>query len=209
MLTEGIGIKPPQHVRVFMTLNELVVMQQEAIKRADHRAYRSRRDQWGAGIKTGINLPHIGDLSRDLRPIFAGCLGEYAVKSHLENRFHGRVEHDMRLLKYGDFGIDLSCFGLKMQVKTRQNEKPINLVRRTNNRGTVSTIPAHAFCFCEWQGSANVYLVGWCWSETVKSKPLVSSVGSWKNAEIPDSDLMPMCRLKDELEAWQEARQWR
>lgn len=209
MITEGIGQKAPQQVCVKMTLNEQIVVRDLAIQRAEHRGYKVRRDQWGQGLKSSMMIPSLGELPQDLRPIYVGSLGEYAVQRHLEARFPGRLPIDWRLTKYGDFGIDLQCFGLTMQIKTRQDTNPLNRFRRTNRRGLVSTIPSHVTCFCEWNLASNIYIIGWCWRETILAKPLVDGVGDWKNAELADCELLPMCRLKDELEAWQEARKWR
>lgn len=208
MITEGIGQKSPQQIQISMTLHEQLVTFETAKQRAEHRGYRVRRDQWGQGLKSSLTIPGIGELSRDLRPIYSGSLGEYAVYRYLECRFPGKIEIDWRLTRYGDFGIDLQSFGLKMQVKTRQDTNPINRYRRTNKRGATLPIPSHVCCFCEWNLTSQVYLVGWCWRETIERKPLVNGVGDWKNAELHDTELLPMCRLRDELETWRAARQW-
>lgn len=208
MITEGVGMKPPAQIQVKMTANDLYVLRQEAIKRSAYRGYKAREDAWGRGIKSTVVHPGIGELTREVRPIFAGCLGEYAVQSYVEARFPGRCPMDLRMHRCGDYGIDLQCFGVRMQVKTRQRSEHRNLVRRTNRRGSSMKIASHVFCFCEWTGMAQVYILGWCWRDAVLAKPLVPSVGEWLNAEIPDAELLPMSRLRDELEAWQEARKW-
>lgn len=61
----------------------------------------------------------------------------------------------------------------------------------------------------EWNLQSHVYILGWCWADFVKTKPLVASVGTWKNADVLDDELLPMSRLSDEIEAWKEARRCR
>lgn len=208
MLAEGIGIKPPQKLQVRVTEQELRMVLLESERRAEFRGYRAKSDQWSNGLKPDLTVAGLGPIPRDVRPIFVGYLGEYAVSRWLSARISGKVHVDTRLRKAGDFGIDLAKFGLTMQIKTRQSLEPVSLVKRTSRAGGVLSIPSHAHCFCEWTGGSTIYLCGWIWSKDIASMPLVQSpVGAWMNAEVHDTQLLPMSSLVAELEAWRSA--WR
>lgn len=206
MLVEGVGVVAPQKVSFVLTEAELFALFGCAKDRARHRDYGSRDDKWGRGIKGGLTVGGIGELSQQERPIFIGLLGEYATQQYIDRRFPtAKCVVDTSLLESGDFGVDLQAFGLKMQIKTRQGSSGANLVRRTNNRGKELPIKPHAFVFAEWNGGLTVYLVGWTWARAVREKDLVESVGEWKNASITDSELLPMSRLAHQLNARRHA----
>lgn len=210
MITEGIGKNAPQPVPVVMTNDELRCIYTIACQRAEHRAYKSRGDAWGQGIKSGMELPGVGTLDSATRPIYVGTCGEYAVQRYVDGRFplgHG-CKVDSSLTVQGDFGIDLTAYGCKMQVKTRQDSGGLTLFKRANGEGRRLSVPSHACVFCEWTAEplSTTYLLGWQWSSWIVDRPLVRSQrGDWFNAEIHDADLLPMSRLRDILDAWRLA----
>lgn len=211
MIVEGVGPKAPMQIQVRLTRNELIAVKDIAIERAAFRQYRGRCDTWGRGIKDEIEIAGVGTLPRDVRPIFAGTLGEYAVKSWLQSRVSGTVELDLSLKQTGDYGVDLQAYGLTMQVKTRQNMERVNLIRHTTERGYRLTWPWVAACFCEWtSGGSVVYLVGWQWKSAIEQMPLeIGVAGGWLNVEVRDESLLPFARLAHELDTWRYARQCR
>lgn len=207
MNTEGVGITAPRLVPVVLTMAELSCLYKSAYERAEHRGYKARADKWGQGIKGVIEINGIGILTKDVRPIFVGLLGEYGVQRYVQQRFRGQALVDLRLLKHGDFGIDLTAYGMKIQVKTRQSHVKHTLYKRANRNGYRFSIPSQTCVFCEWNGGSTVNLLGWQWSKEIESMPLVQSdYGDWWNAVVDDSQLLPMCRMRDELEAWREVQ---
>ena len=202
MNAEGIGITSPSPVKFVMSEPDMQLLHTESLKRAEYRGYRARQGTWEQGLLGDSYVDGIGTLRKDVRPIFAGLLGEYATALLVNRRFPGAAKVDLRLRKGGDFGIDLQVFGLTLQVKTRQNSESHNLVKRINERGALLRIPARGCVFCEWTGGQIVSVLGWCWTKDIEWRETEqSSLGSWRNIVVRDCDLLPARRLIDDLSA--------
>lgn len=205
MITEGIGQHAPMKVRVplgYQATRQCFLLAQE---RSQHRGY-SGGNAWQQGIKqSDREIPGYGVLQRAEVPIFVGIMGEYAAQQYLLSRIPGNVGFDTTLNDTGDFGVDLKAFGLTMQVKTRQRDSGENLVK--DNRYAKA---ASACVFAEWTGEpvASVFLLGWLWTAEVVNRDTVPGARDWNNFAVPDSELLPMSRLGDELEAWKARATW-
>lgn len=210
MIVEGVGSKAPQQIQVKLSRHEMLTVLDVAKQRAEFRQYKARADLWGQGIKDGIEVDGLGIIERDVRPIFCGTLGEYAIQRWLTSRLAGCVELDTELRQHGDYGVDLKAYGLSMQVKTRQNNERVSLIRHTTENGRRIPCPWYAACFCEWTGGSVIYLVGWQWRSFIeKIVPTYGRAGGWMNVEVLDEQTLPMQRLASELETWRYAHQCR
>lgn len=205
MIVEGIGKKAPTPVGIQIMNHEMLAILEESKRQAEYREYR-KGGAWAQGIKGDLVLPGVGLLTRDVRPIFCGRLGEYGVVRYVNGRLDDEaVSLDFVLRKRGDGDIDLKAFGLTIQVKTREGERRDSLVRRIDERGRTLRLTAQAFVFCEWGGSDYVQLLGWSWmKDFAGQQPIPSPVGRWQNIAVEDADLSPMRSLVDNLSARRE-----
>lgn len=198
MWIEGEGKRPPVPVRIRMSGGDMRVLLLEAQKRARHRGYESKATTWENGICDSIEIDGVGRLTKAVRPIFAGLIGECGVSRAVGGSI------DFLLLDGGDDGRDLVIHGLGIQVKLCQKSCGANLVRCRNERGYSKPITARVHVFCEWDKSdvRTVGVRGWVWSKDMVALPEVkSAVGSWWNFDVPNEMLLPVSQLKDELEA--------
>lgn len=207
MITEGVGQHAPAKKLERIQHHAMRQCFEAAKDRASHRNYANGGSFWKCGIKQGSReIGGYGTLAQDAMPIFVGLLGEYASWQYLASRVPGVVGIDTKLNDGGDYGVDLKAFGLTMQVKTRQRDSGENLVR--DNRFASA---ARACIFAEWTGEpvSSVNLLGWMWTDKVIARETVPGIKDWNNFRVEDLELLPMCRLVDELEAWKAAQSWR
>lgn len=199
-MIEGRGSIAPKPVRIVLTDHDLLAVIQ-SVKELNR--YSTRTDDWGKGL--------IGDAPSALRekvslthqevPIVAGKLGEYALWSLATRRF-GDVfpPVDFGRRARGDGGIDLKMFGIELQVKTRVTSSQ-NLVKAFDERGVEIPLTGHAHVFCSWDRQWFLNVLGWIRNKELSRMPVESSRrGSWKNFVMADSQLLPLCRLWNELD---------
>lgn len=202
MMVEGVGKRAPAIVRVVMPSGAMRLLLSEAKRRAEFRGYRKQNSAWKAGLLPPVVLPNIGSVSQDVRPIFAGILGEEACIASLSKHLGKDFPADTDLRPGGDGGVDFAYCGLTLQIKTTQSIVGGNLVRVRNWRGSLVPFAAHACVFCEWTGLAAVGIRGWCWWRDVKSLPQVKARrGNHMNIEIPSNELRPWRSLCMEYQA--------
>jgi hypothetical protein len=197
MWTEGVGRKPPAPVVVRLESSDVRILVENARERARLRKYAGN-DPWKRGI-IQKPLDVFGEIvAPDVRPIVVGDFGEWAAAKYLGGTI------DLVLRKSGDGGTDLVIHGFPMQIKLTQRRDGLNLVRVSDHRGRKVEFTARVHVFCDWDESQpdRVRLRGWMWTDDLRPlRVSTSRFGKWRNVS-PDADLLlPMARLKDELEA--------
>lgn len=199
---EGQGKVPPAPVGVELTRGDFTSVY-EVARRLSPK-YRTRSDSWGQGLRSGIVVPGVGRLSQAERPVFAGKLAEFAVRSLAARRFPGFVSDiDTALRPYGDGGVDLTVAGLALQLKLRQSHKAVNLIKRVGTDGRLVRLGGEAAVFCRWiPGESAVSVLGWMPNRSLLAyTPTPSERGPWLNIVAPDCDLLPLSRLWAEAES--------
>lgn len=203
---EGRGHLAPAPLEVTLSRSEMLTIYGIAL---ELDRYASRSDTWGKGLRNGVTIEGIGALTSTQRAIFAGKIGEYAVRELARRRksISRRVPPiDTSVRVAGDGGVDLQILGLSLQVKTRQRAGVGNLVKREAECGRTIPLMGDAHCFCEWVPPAfAVRVLGWAWNANLEGLPTVPAiVGSHRNIEVPGRTLLPMFRLWAELESRKE-----
>lgn len=194
MIEEGRGKVAPRRVSVPLSRADLLVCADIAKARAQYRQYSSG-GAWQRGLLDATAIEGVGMLTREQMSVFVGSVGEYAVSASLAKTI-GECGIDCELRKQGDFGVDLKPFGMSIQIKTRRRQKDHSLVRVGTNRAIVA-------CFAEWTGGDVVDVLGWEWTPAIEQMQReVSAFGEWVNIVVYDADLLPMSRLRSELETW-------
>lgn len=207
MLTEGKGHVAPASVSFKVSRSAFRLLLSEAEKRDSFRSYKKRNDAWGQGLKDSIEVPGVGMVSKSVRSILCGMLGEYAVSETINRRFGRKeCELDFTLQTQGDGGKDLTACGRSIQVKTRQRksrESLVDRVRYKKNRKRIIAADSSLYIFCQWDPAKNPYqveILGWVFRETLKTMPFKKSRrGDWFNTVVSDSVLEPFNRLIIEL----------
>lgn len=196
---EGKGSQPPGDVILKLTGPDMTLLLREANRRAEHRAYAQRNDQWGRGLMEATVIPNVGTISAAARPAFVGLCGEWAVQYLVNKRCGTNARLDLALLPGGDGGIDLEFFGLKTQVKTRGKDYGTFLVKHKTAAGRVVQHTADAFVFATFLGQS-VHMHGYVPRDIVLAADVsMARVGSHLNYELQPEDLLPMTRLFDEI----------
>lgn len=207
MIVEGRGkVAPSPHVVTFSGGHEIRTAVAEAKRRNEGRRYGQRQDTWGRGLTGSVTIPNVATVGADEAPIVAGFIGEIAV-AYLINR-HAKATictPNFDVLPRGDGCIDLHPRGLGIDVKTRLRDYGKFLVRATDDYGNRCSWNCDAFVFAGWGKHLSCTVYGWQRSKFLRDLPLAPALkGNHQNVELQPEDLLPMCRLFDEL----EARRW-
>lgn len=200
VLIEGRGHVPPQPVVRECSHHQMLCLWDAARERADAKRYRNKSTAWERGILDEVVIEGLGKVTRDVRPILAGMMGEWATADYINDVYPNAATVNLELIQYGDYGVDLQPFGLKLDCKTRQREHGENLIQRVNEKGREEQLRANAFVFCEWLGYPRVRLLGFIWTKDVHQRgyPLVDGRGGqWKNNVIPPEHLESMQQLRE------------
>lgn len=201
MIVEGVGKQKPSSSLVVLSRDDLRILKVHAEDQARHRGYQDRSDMWGNGIASAIVDPVVGELSRAVRPIYCGLLGEAALGRLIERRTGVAARSDLTL-HGGDKGVDLTAAGLTIQVKTRQTFVERSLVRVGYiGNARVLKSPCRVYAFCHWAGGHRVYVLGWIWQVDMYGMSVVDGAGNWENVLVKDEDLLPVSRLMSEIKA--------
>jgi hypothetical protein len=206
MMTEGVGDVAPRPVKIVLPDYALQALLVEAASRAEYRQYRKQKDEWSQGLQGDVVIHNVGALRRDVRPIFVGMIGEYAVCEFINSREpSARVSVDLLQKVRGDFGVDVAAFGIQMQVKTRQTAEHGNLIRIIDEHGNRKSLNAKAFVFCQWSGDKVCELLGWAWTKDIRDlRPQDAVRGKHQNIVVADWRLICMDRLAEMLKAKKE-----
>lgn len=182
---EGDGQRPPGAVCRELPPGMRHLLRQKADERTTYRAYARRPDQWGRGF--------------DSDAVYLGLVGEWAVCAYLG------LPHETPLLPAGDGGQDIEAHGLRIQVKTRRRVNGENLIRRVDERRSMRPLPSDIYVFVQHdpvRDQSGVRLIGWEWRKGIRKgsgRLQRSRRARHFNLVIADQDLLPMCRLRDEL----------
>lgn len=202
---EGRGHLAPAKLSVLLAPEEMLALYRIALHL---NRYENRSDKWGRGICDSLTIDGVGELNPRQRAIFAGKIGEHAVRELARRRPFGSLVPaiDIGTRVNGDGGVDLDILGMRLQIKTRQRAGGSNLIKRIDEGGNVLSLFGEAHVFCEWVPPApRVFIVGWLWNRDIVGMPIVPSpVGKWKNIEVPGAALLPLFRLWAELESRRE-----
>lgn len=194
MMTEGVGEIAPAAWKVVLDDHSLQVLKLEAELRAEYRGYQKRDSEWARGLQGDVVIHGVGSLRREVRPIFVGLIGEYACCSLINRKVPSAgVSVDLLRKKRGDYGIDITAFGMHMQVKTRQTAEHGNLIRVVDEYGNRQRLSARAFLFCEWSGDKTCSVLGWQWTKYIKELPIQDAVGGRKHKNVCVADWRLLC----------------
>ncbi len=203
MICEGKGNVAPAPVVVHLEPSELRIIKDRAVQQAIERDYSRRSDAWGQGLASGMRFRNSMDLRPEETAPFVGMVGEYALCVFL-NRNLGRevASFDDTPRQHGDGGVDVSCLGLSIQVKTRTNPDYPSLVKRAESSGRLVPLVGDIYVFALYRRELQeeLKLLGFVWVDMLKPLRLYPArKGSHFNIEIPDTILLPMSRLVSEL----------
>lgn len=197
---EGQGVVAPARVKVTVDDAALRLLNEEAERRANWRGYAGRSDAWGRGFLQGKPVGGIGRVHSSVLPILCGLVGEWAACDYLNRRVGWKeFATDLALRRGGDGGIDLagkrSC--IRIQVKLRQRDKSVSLVRKTRSNGSEVPQNAYVYIFTEWRYGNTCDLLGFVMQDDLlKRSPVEQShVDTHTNYVVPDEMLQPMSRL--------------
>lgn len=206
MITEGKGRHAPAAPPITMDDATMRLLKRESDERTKYREYGNTLDTWRNGLCKDVLISGVGMLRSDVRAIFCGFMGEQALCTYLNRRLReGKCFVDFDKRAAGDAGIDVAAYGHRLQVKTRQQDKYGNLVRRITDRGRTLHFTADSFVFCQWDGSKTVRLLGWIRTRDLLLLPVVPAiVGNHQNIAIPDDQLECMNSLADNISARKE-----
>lgn len=186
MFSEGVGLHSPKAVTVLIRdKNALIAIGKMAEMLSSTKGY---------------------NLENALR----GLIGEAAVAQYLYEE--AAVLQGMtigQVLPKGDGGIDLSAYGITLQIKTVRPGGDL-LVKRFASWSGLLGLNANAYVFCElgstipnlagWQ---SVDLLGFVWKDQLIAKAHYrkSQRFDWMNLEIERDELLPINRLAVYLDA--------
>jgi hypothetical protein len=155
---EGLGTVAPRPYRVALSKGEIDYAASIAERRNEHRGYSSYASRWKRGVCAN--------------PALIGTVGEMALQKHLMSR-GVKCRFVDESLNDGDGGVDGFWCGKTYQVKTTQQFQPRELlVRRVKHDGTIESLKADRYVFCQWQpGSTEAFIFGWCGRDVVLQSP--------------------------------------
>lgn len=209
MITEGKGRHAPSPETRILSKADAMLCMNAAMRISQFRNYRQSRNSWKRGLMGEfVTIPLVGTIRGDVAPYFIGFTAEIALIDLLNRRTDAKLSFDDSLRSGGDGGADLTAFGLTIQIKGRQSDRPhakqrLNLVRHSTGDGRLVFPRASVLAFCETDiATLRVSLLGWMYSVHAKKLPIVPARrGSHKNVEIPDAMLRPISALVDSVAA--------
>lgn len=183
MEVEGQGKRPPRSVEVEITVGEIAMCRDFALRCSRLRSYAGRAG-WKGGLVDGMTLYGGIEVERDIAGLTVGKVGEVAVC-----KLAG-VSLDLALKDRGDDGKDLRLPSGSVQVKTSRKPFPTRLVREPVEL-------CDWFVFAVWDGLSSVVNVDGYISRSgiICLSSVMARRGRWINKEVPVVRLLPVRQL--------------
>jgi hypothetical protein len=192
MIKEGVGWVIPSPSKEIVSDGVLSWLKRVAEDRDKYRGYSRRLDQWGKGLTSF--------------PTLRGLIGEYALCQFLNRRIGTRLSVDESKRPYGDGGFDISPYGCRIQVKTKQKSIGSLLIRSATETGCRIEQPWFAVVCATWPAACGLdgkltntetaFLDGWMLNKDATTRNQIPAYrGNHRNFEVPGREFCPMSDL--------------